>query len=652
MVLPELSWNDGFVLLAAALTLWAPGVLIGLCAGWRGWRLASVAPLVTFAVAGLGGPWTSGLGLRWSPWALLAWTALAALIAAALSRLVGRRSPTSEAPWGRGAHLAVAACVAAGAMVSLVATVVGLGRLDTVVRDWDAGFHANGIRWIVETGDGGLDAMTKVNWYAVPDMFYPNAYHLVAAVVQETSGADIPSVLNALTVLTPPLMGLGLAALVHRFGGRAVLAGTAGLLIVAAGPVIDMLWYGPLLPYAYGVACIPAAVILAVDVVEATDLRTRARAVVLLAWGAAALLCLHPGALISGVLFAAPAAAAVLWGVRDRLAGALALGAAGVVAAILTTGQLLGSLRSAAGPSVDWPADLSASDAVGQVLLFQHKAAFPQLWLAAALAVGIVTAHRLGRLRWVGVSTTIFVALFVVAASYDTPWSLAVTRPWWNDRMRLIGVAVLGLVLLAAHGVAEVQRATTVALRRLPPRRVPSPTILAAAVGALVLAVVVLGSGGLYLGRSEAKMANNIGAGPNNQDGPTVTALEEEGYGVLRGLVRPGQRVMNDRGDGSLWMYALDGVRPVFGHYDATSVSSDQVLLAEAFDRYDTDPAVRAAAARLDVGWAVVGRGFIRPESTRQPGLVGLDRVRALRLVYANPDISIYRLDAAPEPSP
>lgn len=651
MVFPDMSWSDTAIIAVALVVLWLPGGAVAAAAGIRGWRLAAVAPLMSFAVAGLGGPWTSGLGLAWSPYALAAWSGVFTALAAVLGRLVRHAERPPAAPWSRWANYAVAVCLVVGASVSLTTTLVGVGRMNAIPRGWDAGFHANGIRWILDTGDGGLTAMSKVNWYGpVPEVSYPNAYHLVCAVVQKLSGGDIAAVLNAVTAITPGLMGLGLIALVNRFGGRAVLAGGAALLVAAAGPLVDMLWYG-LLPFALGVAMIPTAVILPVDVVEASCWRARMRAGLLLALAAASLLCVHPGVLISAILFAGPAVVASWWRQRTGAGvGVLSLVAAGATAALLTSGQIVGSLSSAAGPSVDWPATLSQSEAIGQVLLFQHRAQFPQLWLAVALLLGLVGFRHLGKLRWAGFSTLIFVGLFVVAASYDTTWSLAATRPWWNDQVRLIGIAVIGLVLIGAHGLAEVHRIALVAVRqahrttrRIGIAHLPSRAV-AAGLGALLMMFFITASNGLYLARNEAKMRNSIGEGPDSNQGPTVTALEQRGYAVLHDLVPPGEKVMNDRRDGSLWMYALEGVRPVFGHFDATNVSQDQVMLAFYLNQYDFNPQVRAAADRLDVGWVAVGRGFVTRDAVREPGLVELDRVGALKLVYANPDIKIYRL--------
>ncbi len=243
------------------LTLWIPGLVLGGLAGLRGWTLAASAPLLTYAMAGLFGPLFAGLGIVWSPTSagllLVVLCAVAVLVRFAIRNRFGTRwSDTADpadtagpSPWNLWAHGAVA--VLLGGIVVLGGTVIwtGLGHLSAIPQDWDAAFHANGIRWIAETGDSSLVGMGKVNWYENGvEVFYPNAYHLVAAVVLRLTGADVPTVLNAHTVLLPGMGALTIVALVHRFGGRAVLAVAAAGCSIAVTSFYDMLWRGPLLP--------------------------------------------------------------------------------------------------------------------------------------------------------------------------------------------------------------------------------------------------------------------------------------------------------------------------------------------------------------------------------------------------------------------
>jgi hypothetical protein len=249
-------------------------------------------------------------------------------------------------------------------------------------------------------------------------------------------------------------------------------------------------------------------------------------------------------------------------------------------------------------------------------------------------------------MRWVPVAALLVIGLFVEAASSDAAWGEAVTSPWWNDRWRLAGVAIVPLAVLAGHGVAEVARVVTTLVTRGAGRwlREVSPTravATSAVVAALLLATLTVATGGLYASRNEAQMARNTG------EGPGVSSAEVAGYRVLATMVGPGERVMNDRGDGSVWLYALTGVHPVAARYsDPPGVAPDQLLLAQRFRDYDRDPAVRAAAARLGVRWVVVGEGFLREGATREPGLTDLDRVAAVRPVWSNGAFRIYRLVA------
>jgi hypothetical protein len=246
-----------------------------------------------------------------------------------------------------------------------------------------------------------------------------------------------------------------------------------------------------------------------------------------------------------------------------------------------------------------------------------------------------MTFRKLGDLRWLGAVGLIFGGLFVAAAAYDTWWSSDITRPWWNDRFRLIALAAIPLCVIAAHGLAQLQLRLAEVMHKVPVARL-------AAAGAVVVVAGLLTSG-FYAGRNEHRMSFNTG------DGPAVSPGEVAGYEELAKIVPAGERVLNDRGDGSVWMYALAGVRPVAGHYDATLTGPDANLLAKRFNKYDTDPKVRAAVRELHVGYVILGRGFLRSEAERQPGLRNLSEVKALTKVYQTRDAIIYKINTEPD---
>nr|WP_239029340.1 DUF6541 family protein [Pseudonocardia acidicola] len=688
------------IILLYVAVLWLPGGTLGHAAGLRGWSLVTVAPLLTYAVAGFAGPVYSVIGIRWSP-TTFALTAAGLACAAYGIRLLlrlrsGRRTPRSSTGprWSRAGNVGVAVTASAAVVVGVLTVLGGIKRLSSIPQDWDAVFHANGIRWIADTGDGGLYAMAQVNWYeGGVRVFYPNAYHLVAAVVYQLSGADIPTVLNAHTVLIPGLIALGLVGLVHRMGGRPILAGATALAVVSTSAFYDTLWRGPLLPFATGVAMTPLIVILVLNLVDAAGVRAMIAPGFLFAMGVVGLLCLHPAVLISGVLFTLPALVQRWWR-RPRLAPrelvALALG--GVVAAGLSWLEIGGALSSAGNLElISWPANLSANEAIGVLLTFSHAAGTHQWGLAATMALGLLGYRRLGELRWLWAVAAVFGALFVIAASTSASWAHTLTSIWWNDRWRLIALAALPMCVIVGHGVAETQRVLAAVLtgivrqctgpaRRLaaaaagPARRVkitfaavvrrvppeeraaigrtrqngPPRWVLVASCLTSAIAVVAftLATTGLDVSRDQQRMSRIAG------DGPAVSQLEVAGMRAMAQIVPAGSRVLNDRGDGSAWMYALTGIRPVAGHYDAFRTGPDATLLAQRFRDYATDPGVRAAVRRLDIRYVFVGSTFLRPWAVREPGLTGLYRESWLRPVYGNGVCVLYELTVPPGARP
>jgi hypothetical protein len=657
VVRPAVLLPDIGVVLTYLVILWLPGTLVLLAFRVRGWTLVGCAPLITYGVVGLIGPILSALGFAWT--AMTYGVAVAVLaVVVAVVRVVGARrallSP-AHAPrpgWGWPAHVAVGVVTAAAAAVGSLTILTGIGTLSAVPQDWDAVFHANGIRWIADTGDGGLYGMARVNWYENGvAVFYPNAYHLVGSVVYQLTGATIPTVLNAHTVLLPGILALSMVTLIHTLRGRAVHAGFTALIVVSISAFYDLLWRGPLLPFATGIALTPVIVALLLRLDDAPRWRATLAPALLLALGVAGLGCIHPAVVIGAVLFTAPALVQRWWQ-RPQLMrrGLPALLLSGAVAAILCSLQIAGAASSGSNlSSIDWPADVSQTEAIGQLLTFSHAAEFPQWWLLAALMVGLLSYRKLRDLRWIGAVAVTFGSLFVVAASYDDAWANAITSFWWNDRWRFAALTAVPLCVIAGHGLAEVQRLVRTGLERVGTRIWAAPgrgwaTAGGATTAAVVLFVFVILSNELYIARNAARMALNVG------DGPALSEQEVVGITTAAGIVPRGSRVLNDRGDGSVWLYALGGLQPVAGHYDAARIGPDATLLAERFRDYGIDPAVREAARRLGIQYVFIGTGFLRSWSERQPGLVDLDGAPWLTPLYRNSDVVLYEVHELPEP--
>jgi len=653
---PDTFWIYASTISLYLIVLMVPGLLIGVAAGLRGWVLAGLAPLLTYTAAGLAGPWLSDLGLRYNAGTAAAVTLLLAGIAWGLRWVSVKRGWTASRAkqdscrppvvWSRRAHIAVAVCVLLATVLSVVVVLSAAGGTTAVFQRWDTVFHANGIRYIADTGDGSLFGMGSVNWFD-GGSFYPNAYHLVAAPVYALSGASIPVVLNAVTVPVAGIFALSMVALVRQFGGRASLAGATAIVAATATTGAYESVSSGLLPFALGIVLTPVAAVVLHRFIARPGLDTG----FLFALAAAGLFASHSSSLIGAILFAAPMLLQRWWRKEGKVVGdVLRLLAAGVVAALLVAPHLLATITFSAGsyPYNPWASDIKVTSALGQLLSFHQVLHHPQMWLAALLVIGIFAFRSLDRMRWIGFSAFGLSGLFVMVACYGAnPLVIILSRPWWNDRYRLLALAAIPLCLLAGHGLAELHRWASEATsnvswvqssRQL--GRVVSVATAVAIVGAL--AVV---TNGFYAKVNATAVAYAYHNYPESENRAIpvswneVAAMKEVGK-----LAGPDEMVLNDRFDGTAWVFAISGVRPIAGHYDPSVPPPDATLLADHFRDYDRDARVRETVKRLNIRHVLLGSSSIKVEYERPMGLRDLEGLGFLRRVYTNPDAVIYEI--------
>ncbi len=656
--MPALSLADVWLVIVYLAVTFLPGLLITLSAGLRRWTAVALAPLVGYGVTALVGP-LSSVGLRWTPLTLLGGSVAMAAICLVLRVLVDRRRFLARAAVRAGTGVArdrrgdatIAGAVVLASGIGAAVVLIGIGRLDAIHQDWDAIFHANAIRFILDTGNTDPGALRAINNYEDPAFFYPNAYHAVAAVVGTLTGANVPELMNSQMLLVPGTTALGLAALLRGHGARVALAATTPVLLVAfTGFATDMLFRGPLLPFVTALALLPAFLLGLGDVLD----RPRFAPGLVVALTAVGLLGLHPSIALTAAIFAVPM-------LLQRWAGRLrrVLVEAPVLLVIAAMSGLLG-LRFALGALkvggtanlVDWKANQTPGQAVGDLLMLNHERAAPQFWLAALLVVGLLTVARLRPLWWWLVGATVFGAGFVATSAYDLPWTETVTGPWWNDPWRFVAIAVLGLAVLAAHGAVVLAEAALGLARRQ--RLLGRPGLagrvwLGAAMVA-VLAVFGLASNGFYVPANAKRMALNF------QDGPTLPATERVAMAALARMAGPGDRIMNDPLDGSPWMYSLYGLHPMYGHIIAPlqfgRAGPDQQELIYSFRCLDSDQSVRDLIAKYGIRYVFVNDTYVRKYFKRIPGLLNLSPVKSLQLVYSRDGTNIYRIQLVPLRTP
>ena len=636
--------SSALIVVAGFALLTLPGLLLGTALGLRGWVLLGSAPALTVGAAGVLAAWYGITGIAWSGLSTAVGLLILCAVAAVCARPWRRRPPPVEGRYGLHHHLAIGAALAGTAGVGALAVKRGTLGLEGIPQYWDAMFHANAVRFIAETGDAAPSALSAIAQPANPHFFYPHTFHVLGALLFDAGVQPAQVVLNTLGACLPAVFALSLVALLRVVTPRpAMVFGGALVAGMFTAFPYDLIQYGPLLPLALAIAVSPAACALLV-------LLVRSPAVGLgigLAVSAVGLLTTHPSvAVATGILMVlllvAGQRADRPWRDRRTLLAVVLTGVGALVLAFPSIRGLTGVAGNAT--AIDWPAEMTPGEAVGNLLLFNHETLFPQWWLAALTLLGAVAALRSAALRPFLAAAGVFLALFVLAASYDTPISALLTAVWWNDRWRLAGLFVVPAAVLAAAGLVAlkdgVQRLTDRLPRRLPPRAaaVRGPVI----VGVLAVLLVVLTPNG-YLARNTREVGLPYG------NGPTVSAGEQAAYAELARLW-DGGTVLNDPADGSPWAYALHGLPLVF-KTPLTQPSSpeqfgaDRITLLEDFAPDRESRRVVRALDDLDVRWVVVGQGFATGTVSRAPGLEDLGNTPGLTEVWANDAATIYRVE-------
>lgn len=630
------------VVLVAALVLTAPGLAVGAALGLRGWTLLGSAPALTLGVAGLLITVTSALGVPWSPGILLLMLLAVCVLLAAACRPWRRVLAGAPTNWRPAHHLAVGAAVLVGGAWASTVVFRATRRLTAIPQGWDAMFHASAIRHIADVHNANPSILNAVGQPDNPNFYYPDAYHALAAIVYQLLPITPAQAMNAFSVVTPALFCLTIALLARTLTGRPAVTVAAALLATAVTYFpFDMIRFGPLLPFALAIAAVPAVIAL----LERTLTRASVGLAIALALAVSGLVAVHPSV----------AVAAVVWcllhlivrvGVlrRAALRGLGALAAAALLTVVLMI-PVITTLSAAAGNAdmIVRPLFLAPGPAIGSALSFNSNNPTPQWTLALVFLIGIGVAVRRSALWSTLGATAVFTALFMLTASYDNPFSRAVTSLWWDDNVRFTALLALPAVLISAVGLVAVRDGILLALRRVSDlhleARVPAvrPVVFVACILAFWL---VSGLGYATLTLSQLR--------PSFADGPTLSSGEQQALAYLAS-VNDGTTILNDPYDGSSWGYSLRGLNIMFpsplpAPVTDANFGSNRLLLLRDFNKIDTMPSVRQAASQLNVGWVMLGEGFVAPDRTREPGLTGLSGVGSLSKVFDNGAAKVYKL--------
>ena len=688
-------------LLIAAALLYAPGGLIAIAARLPVRVVVALAPALSVAVIAGTGLLAPGLGLAWGVSVVAGATAiivLAAIAVRAAHRLTGilisRRaraaaqdarddgapsdpdgavpseepapqesagpSPAPASIGGRVARCWAAArgpaedlglwIVSAALMLAICAQFINAP--DAFSQTYDAVYHLNAVRWILDTGNASsLSFDMVISRGAV----YPLGWHTLVALTMRLSGiTSIPLASNAVMCAvagltwTSGVITLTSALTAGRRAGRiatAVLASAA-----PAFPLLGLFW-GILYPVFLATAMLPGVFLTAVTA-GARGMTLPRRAVLWLMAGAGCvgLALAHPSIIVI----------ALIAGVSAAMTHSLSLAVSAVaerhhvrraVLACVLTALLAGASWSAApalraSKSVSqWPPYTSAAGGIGEAVTSAPELTAIVWPLALLTVIGYLSAWRRQSTRWVALTHTVVCGLYVVDVSQKvSPLRYSLTGFWYSDAYRPGGFMMVTALPLAGIGACALADALAHALPGAA-RTVRTVTWVRATLTVVVVAVLTWQSQG------GAAMSDNLRRFGLTflvtDDSQSLTANELAIVSQLPELLDPDDVVLADPWMGGSLAYALTGVTTLPRHltsYDATSPALE--VLMDSLDDVSVDPEVCPALEKLGVDYVLDFKGRTILDGPRAAGLSDIRPRDGFEPILMIGDSTLYHITA------
>ncbi|KNC19553.1 hypothetical protein AC792_05510 [Arthrobacter sp. RIT-PI-e] len=656
-----------------------PGLVLAFVGRMRGLAAFAVAPALSLALGGIGAILLGFVGIRWSVWSYIGITAVAVLMGVLLTHFfrarnrapigeIAERETVSKAERSRAVRrmrrFAPLVGVVIAAVVSFAPLRDGMRRPDYPALTWDSVYHHSAIRYILDTGNGSSLTLGAVATNNDAPAYYPGAWHDLVSLTVGSLPISVSLNVAAL-VLSCIIWPLSMAYLARvAFPKHTWLPLLAP--IIASGFVAfpaRMISYGTVWPAAMGTALVPMLIGLTLTVTSrSTDAAARRRLALILAAALVGAALCHPTAPIAAVFLSAPflihryttsVIALIERGKRIRAGLGAALPLLGIVlvcAAIAIVPQLRSVFffeTTPVGPATD-AIGSAIFDTMLMPLVHGNEEPF---WVAGLLAsTGVVMTLMLREHRWVSVSWTISIVLYVAAAGEQT-----VLRPlvgfWYSDPVRLGGLVPIFTSLLASYAVLRTVEAMVLFAAR-------SNVTLREPVAALVASLVILvGIAALLYPQTKdfrteertSRLAADYWEHLQWEDGlaslPELRFIERLGEELPEDAV-----VLGDPTSGAALLYSLAGVDTVFrtlsGSWDA-----DARYLGRNFNRIDRNPRICRLLAEYGVTHFYDDTRRYLPDIVHRRDMVGLTIIGVdredLRLVDTSGDgARIYEIEA------
>ena len=531
----------------------------------------------------------------------------------------------------------------------------------SIPSNWDSVWHANTIRWIVDTGQASSTHMGELRNVETHDaLYYPSVFHALAALQCQLSGAAATTAYTlhslAVAVWLFPVSAAVLTwnllrqaprfAADHTFASQwraAGAAATAAALSASFTSVPYVEFDTASIPNlaAYGVA-IPTTVLIM------SCLRHRDR----IPLAVLALLGVFSVHITGGVVVVTFVAAwwlvDALWNpVRSRVSDFVTLLAVAGPAVLLLLPQFIGVLQQAeiivGHEFVTHEGKKKALfDAVVQHTRHLNDYPIQNMLIALAAAGGLVLLIK--RIWWpLAVWLLLVVAIVHSSAPFGGPLGDVIAKYsdlFYSDPRRLsavvtmlitpmAGIALFIAVLFVVSGIRAL-------VLRYTDRRPGRPVWITLTVALLLFSTV--GLAWHYFPRHRYLIGEKY-------DRALINQKDLDAFAYLATL--PGAKdtlIGNANTDGTAWMYAVAGLHPLWTHYDypvQQGPGKQRFTFWAYADDADHDPRIAEAVKDLNIRYVLTSTPVVL-KFAMPDGLVSLDKSKSWAKIYDNGETRIY----------
>lgn len=651
------------VVLVCAALLFIPGGILAISLGLRGLSAAAVAPALTVSISGISAIAMGKLGLGWSVLGLIGAAVVAAVILWLFRRRIHGFAATHQS---RDVTLPIRSCAiqwlgfAVGAGLLTWQLIRVYGNPANISQTFDGIFHLNAIRYILSTGDASSLTLSNMTNGGGPPYFYPAAWHGLAALLVQLTGAPVEVAANALNmVIAAVAWTLGCMFLVRTVAGPKpwVIAFSAVLAASFSSFPLLLLDFGVLYPNFLSIALLPVglAAVAAFFKVGSQPLDNP-----LARFGLAPLLSVgiaiaHPNGAMTLLAISVPIALFAylrryyLQGRVEATRRERLLVGAALCCGLVFFGILWKYVRPPADAAF-WDRYHSPAGAAWEIAT-NSAMNRPEAWVVSALVLlGLYVAVR-NRQHWWLLGCYVLIAfLFVVIAGVSTSYLRSlITGVWYNDSYRIAAILPLTGIPLAALGFDHLMSLGAAGLDRYwrrPGKALPTQAVrtrVNVVAGLLLTALLIVGMQSTPMNFAVASAAHNYAETPNSD---VLSTDELALIDQLDVLVPEGATIAVNPWTGAALAFALADRNTTSKHVLST-YPADVEIINNSLRNALTDPEVCPAVEATGVKYALdFGTKEVHGGHHDFPGLDDLQESPAAELVAQVGEAKLFRITA------